>query len=242
VNYTSARLTPVQPSASVEVSQAARALKAKGIEIIDLGLGEPDFDTPRHIIDAAHEAALAGQTRYTPMAGTAALKLAVSKAYAMTGWRIGYAAGPAELIAGMTKVQSQVSSAPCSIAQAAATVALNGPQEDVEIFRRAYEARRDLIVDSVAEIPSLKLAPPGGAFYAFIDCAAFIGSSSPGGKTITTDVDVAEVLLHEAHVAEVPGSAYGMSPYFRISTASSETLLASAMERISIFLSKFSKS
>ncbi len=165
----------------------------------------------------------------------------VSKAYAMTGWRIGYAAGPAELIAGMTKVQSQVSSAPCSIAQAAATVALNGPQEDVEIFRRAYEARRDLIVDSVAEIPSLKLAPPGGAFYAFIDCAAFIGSSSPGGKTIKTDVDFAEVLLHEAHVAVVPGSAYGMSPYFRISTASSETLLASAMERISIFLSKFSK-
>jgi len=79
VNYTSARLTPVQPSASVEVSQAARALKAKGIDIIDLGLGEPDFDTPRHIIDAAHEAALAGQTCYTPMAGTAALKLAVSK-------------------------------------------------------------------------------------------------------------------------------------------------------------------
>jgi len=117
----------------------------------------------------------------------------VSKAYAMTGWRIGYAGGPAELIAAMTKVQSQVSSAPCSIAQATATAALSGPQDDVEHFRRAYEARR-------------------------------------------------EVLLHEAHVAVVPGSAYGMSPYFRISTASSETLLASAMERISIFLSKFSKS
>lgn len=398
MKYTAARLAAVEPSASVEVSQAARTLKAQGIDIIDLGLGEPDFDTPPHIVQAAHEAALAGKTRYTPMAGTTELKQAVSdkfkrdndldyglsdiicsngakqiifmammasiepgdevlilapyfgvykdivlilggtpvrlecraengfrlipealrtainpktrwlilnlpsnpagvtysesdlkalgevlkakenalilsdeiyehiifdnqafvsfakacpdlknrtltvngvsKAYAMTGWRIGFAGGPAALIAGMTKVQSQVSSAPCSVAQAAATAALSGPQGDVEVFRQAYETRRNLVVEHIANIPGLTLDPPGGAFYALIDCRAYMGCISPGGKKILTDVDFAEVLLNEAHIAVVPGSAYGMSPYFRISTASSKSQLSGAMNRLADLLSK----
>jgi len=165
----------------------------------------------------------------------------VSKVYAMTGWRIGYAGGPEDFIAGMTKVQSQVSSAPCSIAQAAAAAALTGPQNDVEKFRQAYETRRNLVVSRIDAIAGLSLTPPGGAFYALIDCSAYIGSVSPAGKTIANDVDFAEVLLNEALVAVVPGTAYGMSPYFRISTASSEPLLSKAMDRISEFLSKCSK-
>lgn len=398
---TASRLEPVQPSASVEVSQAARQLKAKGIDIIDLGLGEPDFDTPAHIIEAAHQAALRGETRYTPMAGTAALKSAVSskfkrdneldyseseiicsngakqilfmsmmaslepgedvllaapyfgvykdivlllggtpkrlecsaregfritpeklqaaitpktkwlilnlpsnpggvtysasqlhelgeilranpgvlilsdeiyehiifddqdfvsfakacpdlkertltvngvsKAYAMTGWRIGFAGGPLPLIAGMTKVQSQVSSAPCSIAQAAAIEALTGPQHDVEIFRKAYEARRNLVVKAVQKIAGLELDPPGGAFYAYIGCRDYMGTVSPDGTKIDTDVAFAAFLLNHAHVAVVPGSAYGLSPFFRISTASSEGLLTSAMDRIQKSLATLSK-
>lgn len=398
MSFLATRLAPVKPSASVVVSQLAKSLKAQGEDIVDLGLGEPDFDTPAHIINAAHQAALNGQTRYTPMAGTAALKEAiqkklkrdndlsyemdeiiasngakqiifqammatldpgdevilcapyfgvykdivlilggkpilakcpeedgfkltperlqdfisqstkwvilnlpsnpagvtytklelislgkvieehpnilvmsdeiyehilfdnqtflsfakacpslnervltvngVSKAYAMTGWRIGYGAGPKTLIAGMTKVQSQVSSAPCAIAQAAAAAALNGPQNDVETFRQAFEQRRDLVVNRISKINGLTLVPPGGAFYAFIGCAEYIGSEMPDGKVIKTDVDFTNYLLNVGKVAAVPGSAYGISPFFRISTASSENVLSKGMDNIAACLDK----
>lgn len=388
----SERMQQVKPSASVVVSQTARQLKAEGKDIIDLGIGEPDFNTPAHIIEAAHQAALAGKTRYTAMAGTTELKQAiadkflrdntlnfspdqvfvsngakqvifsamlatlnpgdevllcapyfgcyrdtvlavggnpvtlpcherdgfrltpetlrsaitdktrwvllnlpsnpagavydelqlqqlgevlqehpdvlllsdeiyehiifddqqfissasalprladriltvngVSKAYAMTGWRIGYCAGPQDLIDVMTKVQAQVSSAPCSIAQAAATEALNGSQVTVTEFREAFERRRDFVVSEIENIDGLTLTKPGGAFYAYIGCNALLGKKTPDGKVIETDTDLAAFLLHEAGVATVPGSAYDMSPFIRLSTANSDENIKLGLEKI----------
>ena len=396
--YAASRLAPVQPSASMAVSQNAKALAAAGHDVIDLGLGEPDFDTPGHIVEAAHAAALAGQTRYPPTGGTAALKSAiaeklkrengltygpeevivsngakqvifdalmatlepnqevllcapyfgsysdavlilggtpvglacpaevgfrltpdmleaaitpstrwlflnlpsnpagavydaadlralgdvlarhpqvlvlsdeiyehilfdgrefmsfaavcpdlrdrilcvngVSKAYAMTGWRIGYGAGPQALISAMTTVQSQISSGVCSVAQAAAVAALTGPQDDVARFRQAFERRRDLVVGRVADMPLLTLDPPGGAFYAFIGCTAAIGATAPDGSVIEDDTGFVQYLLNEGKVAAVPGSAYGLSPFFRISTATSDDTLSQAMDRIAGCVSK----
>ncbi|MGB0410250.1 MAG: pyridoxal phosphate-dependent aminotransferase [Pikeienuella sp.] len=402
MTYASSRLAPVKPSASAWVSQAAKDAKAAGADIIDLGLGEPDFDTPAHIIEAAHQAALAGETRYPPTQGTGALRQAVvdklarengltyatdevivgngakqvifdammatleagdevlltapyfgqykdivlilggapvtltcdaadgfrldpaaleaaitpktrwiflnlpsnpagavytaddlnaigevlarhprvlilsdeiyehilfdgreflsfaairpdlkdrvltvngvSKAYAMTGWRIGYGAGHRDLIAAMTKVQSQISSGACAIAQAAAVAALNGPQDEVRRFNAAFEARRNLVVEHVAKIDGLTLDPPGGAFYALIGCADLIGATTPDGDTINNDADLTAYLLKEAGIAAVPGAAYEMSPFFRISTAASEQVLTTAMTRIADAVSKLSKS
>ena len=401
MNYVSSRLAPVKPSASATVSAAAKAARARGEDVIDLGLGEPDFDTPKHIVEAAHAAALDGQTRYPPHDGTAALKQAVSdklkrdnnldydlsqvivsngakqiifnaimasieqddevllcapyfgsyadivlilggkpvsvpctaedgfrltpqnleaaitpksrwlflnlpsnpsgavfsaddlkaigavvakhpnlmvlsdeiyehilfdgqkfdsfaevcpdlkdrvltvngvsKAYAMTGWRIGYGAGPQPLIKAMTKVQSQISSGACSVAQAAAVAALNGPQDEVYRFREAFENRRNLVVDRVAKIDGLTLDPPGGAFYALIGCDGCIGAKTPEGKTIENDIDFAQFLLDEAKIAAVPGDAYGLSPFFRISTATSEDVLTEAMDRIEAAVGKLEK-
>ncbi len=392
MNYASSRLTPVKPSASAAVSQLAKSLVAAGEDVIDLGLGEPDFQTPKHIIEAAHQAALSGQTKYPPTDGTAELKDAivgklkrenqldysqaevfvsngakqvifaafmatlepeqevllcapffdsykniclvlgaqpkflackasnkfkltpavleaaitpktrwvllnapsnpagavysteelqalgevlarhphvllmsdeiyehilfdganfvsfaascpqlrdqtlvvngVSKAYAMTGWRIGYCAGPQKLIAAMTKVQSQISSGACSIAQAAAAAALNGPQDEVRRFRAACEQRRNLIVQRVAAIPGLTLDPPAGAFYALIGCEALMGSRTPAGERIPDDNAFCQYLLNQGKVATVPGSTYGLSPFFRITTAASEEQLKRAMDRI----------
>ena len=401
MNYASSRLAPVKPSASATVSAAAKAARARGEDVIDLGLGEPDFDTPKHIVEAAHAAALDGQTRYPPHDGTAALKKAVSdklkrdnnldydpsevivsngakqvifnaimasieqddevllcapyfgsyadivlilggkpvsvpctaedqfrltpenleaaltpksrwlflnlpsnpsgavfsaddlkaigavvakhpnlmvlsdeiyehilfdgqkfnsfvevcpelkdrvltvngvsKAYAMTGWRIGYGAGPQPLIKAMTKVQSQISSGACSVAQAAAVAALNGPQDEVHRFREAFENRRNLVVDRVAKIDGLTLDPPGGAFYALIGCDGCIGAKTPDGSTIENDIDFAQFLLDEAKIAAVPGDAYGLSPFFRISTATSEDVLTEAMDRIETAVAKLEK-
>jgi len=398
MNYAASRLAEVKPSASAVVSQSAKALKAAGHDVIDLGLGEPDFQTPGHIIEAAYAAARSGQTKYPPTDGTAELKAAVvekllrdnglayqpdeiivsngvkqiifgalmasmepgqevllaapyfgsykdmvlvqggvpnivpchaangfrltpeeldraitpatrwlflnmpsnpagavydeselqalgdvlarhphvlilsdeiyehilfddrrfvslakacpelrgriltangvSKAYAMTGWRIGYAAGPKPLISAMTKVQSQISSGACSIAQAAAAAALNGPQDDVSTFKAAFERRRNLIVDHVRALPGLSLDPPGGAFYALIGCSELIGSITPSGDVIRDDIQFTEYLLNDAKVAAVPGSAYGLSPFFRLSTAAADDKLAAAMNRIADTVAK----
>lgn len=402
MTYAAARLATVKPSASAAVSQAAKAAKAAGRDVIDLGLGEPDFDTPAHIIEAAHQAALAGDTRYPPTQGTLAARQAVSakfarengldyaaetdvivsngakqvifdalmatlepgdevvlcapyfgqykdmvlilggvpvtiktkaedgfcltpkalqdaitpktrwiilnspsnpagatyddatlrglgavlrdhprvlilsdeiyehilfdgrsftsfaavcpdlkdriltvngvsKAYAMTGWRIGYAGGPAPLIAAMTKVQSQISSGPCTIAQAAAVAALNGPQDEVRRFNAAFEARRNLVVDRIAQIEGLTLDAPSGAFYAYIGYADFIGARTPDGNVIASDIDFAAYLLDAAGIAAVPGSAYELSPYFRLSTATSAEVLDKAMTRLAEATSKLKK-
>ncbi len=398
LNPVSSRLAPIKPSASAWVSQAAKALRAQGHDVIDMGLGEPDFDTPAHIIEAAHKAAKAGQTRYPPTGGTAELKQAVvdkfkrenkldyqesqiivsngakqvifnalmasleagqevllcapyfgqykdmvlilggipielpcsaqdkflvtatalenaisdntrwiilnapsnptgalyspqhlkelgkvldahpnvmvmadeiyehivfdgqefvsfaaanpqliertlivngvSKAYAMTGWRIGYGAGNQALIKAMVTVQSQISSGACSVAQAAAAAALNGSQESVHEFRIAFERRRDLVVSRIEGIDGLTLDAPGGAFYAFVGCQYFIGATTSEGKTIENDEQFTQYLLEDAKVAAVAGSAYGLSPFFRLSTATSDETLNEAIDRIAESVSK----
>ncbi|TPI18886.1 pyridoxal phosphate-dependent aminotransferase [Mesorhizobium sp. B4-1-1] len=392
MSYVASRLSAVKPSASMAASQAAKALRAKGVDVIDLGLGEPDFPTPHHIIDAAHLAAKAGQTLYTAAAGTVEVREAiagkfrrengldytaddivvangakqiifnalmatletgdeailpapyfvsypemvkllggtpvvvecpetsgfrltpallekaitprtkwlflnmpgnpsgavysesdlkalgavlakhpqvlilsdeiyehilfdgrefvsfgkacpelkertlivngVSKSYAMTGWRVGYAAGPAPLLKAMSTIQSQSCTSVCSIAQAATVAALNGPQDEVARFRQAFEARRDLVVDGIRNINGLTLSPPEGAFYAYIGCASLIGRKTPKGVVLEDDAAVANYLLNDGRVASVPGVAYGLSPYFRISTATSEEVLTEAIARI----------
>jgi aspartate aminotransferase len=392
MNYAASRLAAVRLSSSARVSKAAKAARAAGEDVIDLGLGEPDFDTPAHIVEAAHEAALAGQTRYPPIDGAAQLKSAVvdkfsvdngleytpsevivsngakqvifsammatlndgdevllcapyfepykdivlllggspkvltcpqehqfrltpqaldaaitpktrwlflnqpsnptgavyadddlrsigevlarhpqvlvlsdeiyehilfdnrtflsfaaacpelkdriltvngvSKTYAMTGWRIGYGAGPQPLVAAMTKVQSQINSGVCSVAQAAATAALTGPQDEVWRFRAAFERRRNLVVERITAIDGLTLHPPGGAFYAFIGCKALMGTKTSDGTALDDDVQFSNLLLDEAKIAAVPGSAYELSPFFRISTATSDELLERAMDRL----------
>ena len=392
MSYVASRLSAVKPSASMAASLAAKALRAKGVDVIDLGLGEPDFPTPRHIIDAAHEAALRGETLYTAAGGTPALRQAVAdkfrrenglnysadeivvangakqiifnalmatmnegdeavlpapyfvsypeivkllggvpvtpvcgvdsgfrltpealeaaitprtkwlflnmpgnpsgavygmdelkalgavlarhpqvlilsdeiyehilfdgrafvsfgqacpelrdrtlvvngvaKAYAMTGWRVGYAAGPAPLVKAMNTVQSQSCTSVAAPMQAAALAALTGPQECVAEFRAAFERRRNLVVAGVAAIPGLTLPPPEGAFYAYIGCAGLIGKRTPEGAILTNDTEVVAYLLNAGHVSSVPGAAYGVSPYFRISTATADAVLVEALSRI----------
>lgn len=156
----------------------------------------------------------------------------VSKAYAMTGWRIGYAAGPAWLIKTMSTVQSQSTSNASSISQAAAVSALTGPQALVKIFSEAFEQRRNLVVDGIASIERLTMVKPEGAFYAFINCEALMGGHLPDGSLITNDAQISTYLLKQAKVATVPGVAYGKSPFFRISTATSESILSEAITRI----------
>ena len=386
------RMGLVKPSPSMAVSQAAKALVTQGVDVIDLGLGEPDFNTPYQIIEAAHHAAKSGDTRYTATGGAPATKAAVaekfnsengldystdeiivangakqvifntlmatleigdevilpkpyfvsypdmavmlggvpvmvecsqktgfkltpealeavitpkskwlflnmpgnpsgavysreelqalgailarhphllilsdeiyehiifdgldfisfgkacpelrdrtlivngvSKAYAMTGWRVGYGAGPAKLIKAMTTVQSQSTTSVCSIAQAATVAALTGPQDDVAHFCKAFEIRRNLVVEGINKIKGLVLDPPRGAFYAYIDCSALIGKTTANGTILTDDKVFTKFLLDEARVAAVPGSAYGLSPFFRLSTATSQEVLSVAISRI----------
>ncbi|WP_417628577.1 pyridoxal phosphate-dependent aminotransferase [Pararhodobacter aggregans] len=392
MSYVASRLSAVKPSASMAASLAAKALRAKGVDVIDLGLGEPDFPTPRHIIDAAHQAALRGETLYTAAGGTPELRQAVAdkfrrengldysadeilvangakqiifnalmatlnegdeavlpapyfvsypemvkllggvpvtpvcgadsgfrltpealeaaitprtkwlflnmpgnpsgavygmddlkalgavlarhpqvlilsdeiyehilfdgrafvsfgqacpelrdrtlivngvaKAYAMTGWRVGYAAGPAPLVKAMNTVQSQSCTSVAAPMQAAALAALTGPQDCVDEFRAAFQRRRDLVVAGVAAIPGLTLPPPEGAFYAYIGCAGLLGKRTPDGAILTNDTDVVAYLLNAGHVSSVPGAAYGVSPFFRISTATADAVLVEALSRI----------
>jgi aspartate aminotransferase len=155
----------------------------------------------------------------------------VSKAYAMTGWRIGYAGGPAELIKTMGKIQSQSTSNPSSVSQAAAAAALNGPQEIVLERCAEFQARRDRFHPRLAAIPGLECANPHGAFYFFPSCAGLIGKRTPQGKTVASDEDVALYLL-DCGVSLVHGAAYGLSPYFRVSFATSMENLDEACRRI----------
>jgi aspartate aminotransferase len=157
----------------------------------------------------------------------------VSKAYAMTGWRIGYAGGPRELIKAMAVVQSQSTSCPSSVSQAAALAALTGPQDFLRQRAASFQHRRDLVVSRLNAIDGLDCRTPEGAFYTFSGCAGVLGKVTPSGKRIQTDTDFCAYLLDDAHVAVVPGSAFGLSPFFRISYATSEAELREAMERIS---------
>jgi aspartate aminotransferase len=156
----------------------------------------------------------------------------VSKSYCMTGWRIGYAAGPAQLIKAIAKVQSQSTSNPTSISQAAAVEALNGPQDFIAKHNVSFKARRDLVVDMLNQAPGLHCHKPEGAFYVYPSCAGVIGKTTPQGKKIETDDDFVTYLLEAEGVAAVQGSAFGLSPFFRISYATSTEALTEACTRI----------
>jgi aspartate aminotransferase len=159
----------------------------------------------------------------------------VSKSYAMTGWRIGYAAGPAHLIGAMRKVQSQSTSNPCTISQWAAVEALNGTQDFLAPNRALFERRRDLVVAGLNACPGVRCPVPDGAFYVYPSIAGCIGKTSAGGTLIDTDEAFATALLEETGVAVVFGAAFGLSPNFRISYATSDAQLAEACARIKAF-------
>lgn len=392
MSFLAQRMQQIKPSPTIAVTTKAAELKAAGKDVIGLGAGEPDFDTPEHIKAAAKAALDKGQTKYTPVGGTPALKQAivdkfrrengleytpaqvivgaggkqvifnaflaslnpgdeviipapywvsypdivafaegtpvsvpcgqeqgfkltpaqleaaitpktkwlilnspsnptgaaytaeeikalgevltrhphvwvmtddiyehlvydgfkfvtllsvvpelyertltvngVSKAYSMTGWRIGYAAGPKALIAAMADIQSQSTSNPCSISQAAAVAALNGEQGFLGGWRDAFAKRRNDVHAGLNAISGIECALPEGAFYLFPKCEALLGKKTPAGKVLATDLDFCAYLLDDALVAAVPGSAFGMDGYFRISYATSDALLAEAVKRI----------
>lgn len=388
-------LSRVKPSATIAVSQKARELKAKGKDVIVLGAGEPDFDTPENIKQAAIAAINRGETKYTPVSGIPQLRQAivskfkrengldykpeqtivgtggkqilfnafmatlnpgdeviiaapywvsypemvainggtpvfvdtkiednfkltaadlekaitpktkwlifnspsnptgaaytqaelksltdvlvrhphvwiltddmyehlvygdfvfttpaqvepslydrtltmngVSKAYAMTGWRIGYAAGPIELIKAMDMIQGQQTSGACSIAQWAAVEALNGTQDFIPANKKIFQARRDLVVSMLNQATGLQCPTPEGAFYVYPSCAGLIGKKTEADKVIETDKDFVTELLETEGVAVVHGSAFGLGPNFRISYATSDELLEKACIRIQRF-------
>ncbi|WP_158968783.1 pyridoxal phosphate-dependent aminotransferase [Chachezhania sediminis] len=395
MSFLSATLSRVKPSPTMAVSAKARALKAAGVDVLSLSAGEPDFDTPQNVKDAAKAAIDAGKTKYTDVDGIPELKKAicakfqrengltytpeqvsvgtggkqilynalmatlnegdeviipapywvsypdmvllaggtpvfiegtlennfritpetleaaitdktkwlifnspsnptgagyskddlkaltdvlvkyphvwimtddmyehlaydnftfctpaevepalydrtltcngVSKAYAMTGWRIGYAAGPVELIAAMRKVQSQSTSNPCSISQWASVEALNGDQQFLEERRQAFKRRRDLVVSALSAIDGMVCPTPEGAFYVYPSIAGLIGKKTPDGTVIENDEIFATKLLEDTGVAVVFGAAFGLSPNFRISYATSDEVLTDACARIAKF-------
>jgi aspartate aminotransferase len=389
------RLSRVPVAATVAMTAKARAMRAEGIEVISLTIGEPDFDSPRHAIEAGYHAALVGDTKYPPQDGQAALKAAiqrkfrrdaglaftldeimvgnggkqvifdalmatiddgdevvipapywgayplmtrlvggvpvhvrcpqnngfklrpedldaaitprtkwvilnfpnnptgaacsaaemaalgevllrhphvwvmcddmyehliydgfqhatmaaveprlrdrvltvsgVSKTYAMTGWRIGFGAGPRGLIRAMVNMQGQATAGVSTVGQAAAAAALDGPQDSIAVQADAYRRRRDLVVDALNAASGIICHRPQGAFYVYPNIAGCLGRTSAGGRTIDTDEDFALALLDEQRVAVVHGAAFGMSPFLRISYATSDAALAEATRRIQLF-------
>jgi aspartate aminotransferase len=159
----------------------------------------------------------------------------VSKAYAMTGWRIGYAAGPEPLIKAMSKLQSQSVSSASSVSQWAAVEALNGRQDFIPKFQKIFEERRDLVVSMLNQAHGIECPKPEGAFYVYPSVRKLIGKTAPSGKKIETDEDFAGELLEAEGVAVVHGAAFGLSPFFRISYATSNELLEEACKRIQRF-------
>ena len=164
----------------------------------------------------------------------------VSKAYAMTGWRIGYAAGPVDLISAMRKIQSQSTSNPCSVSQWAAVEALNGPQDFLPVNNAVFVRRRDLVVSMLSAIDGITCPVPEGAFYVYPSISGLIGKTSPAGTVIENDEVFATALLEEANVAVVFGAAFGLSPNFRVSYATSDEALKTACARIQTFCASLS--
>jgi aspartate aminotransferase len=186
-----------------------------------LTYGDFEFVTPAQIEPALYD-------RTLTMNG-------VSKSYAMTGWRIGYAGGPEKLVKAMDFVQGQQTSGACSIAQWAAVEALDGPQDHLPRFKKAFEERRDLVVSMLNQSRYLKCPNPEGAFYVYPSCADAMGKTAPSGKVLSTDEDFVSELLQTEGVAAVHGSAFGLGPNFRISYATSNQLLEEACHRIQRF-------
>ena len=159
----------------------------------------------------------------------------VSKSYAMTGWRIGYAAGPKDIIKAIGKIQSQSTSNPSSISQAAAVEALNGPQGFIKTRSKAFKERRDFVVKSLNAIDGIECLNPDGAFYVFPSCKGLMGKKDSNGKELKTDTDFVKSLLETSGIAVVQGSAFGLEGFFRISYATSMKNLKKALDKISIF-------
>jgi aspartate aminotransferase len=164
----------------------------------------------------------------------------VSKAYAMTGWRIGYAAGPKEIVKAIAKIQSQSTTNPSSISQAAAVEALNGTQDFIKERATSFQERRDFVVKALNEIEGINCLNPNGAFYVFPSCKDLIGKKDSNGNEIKTDTDFVQFLLENSSVAVVQGSAFGLEGFFRISYATSMENLKKAMERIKSFCESLS--
>jgi len=156
----------------------------------------------------------------------------VSKAYCMTGWRLGYAGGPKEIIAGMNKIQSQSTTSTSSISMAAAVEALNGNQDFIKKHNITFKERRDMVVQMLNKAKGIKCLSPPGAFYVYPNCLGCMGKKTPNGKTIQTDEDFMSYLLESEGIAGVHGAAFGLSPYFRISYATSNEILKDACNRI----------
>ena len=159
----------------------------------------------------------------------------VSKAYSMTGWRIGYAAGPKNIIKAIAKIQSQSTSNPSSISQAAAVEALNGAQDFIKDRSKSFQERRDFVVNALNAIEGIECLNPDGAFYVFPSCKGLIGKKDNKGKEITKDIDFVQSLLENNGIAVVQGSAFGLDGYFRISYATSMKNLKKAMDRSKSF-------
>jgi len=159
----------------------------------------------------------------------------VSKTYAMTGWRIGFATGPKALVRAMVNMQGQVAAGVSTIGQAAAAAALDGPQDAVPGMAAAYRRRRDLVVDALNQAPGIFCHRPEGAFYVYPSVAGCLGKTTPTGTLLSTDEDFALALLEEQHVALVHGAAFGMSPHVRISYATDDASLREACSRITAF-------
>jgi aspartate aminotransferase len=160
----------------------------------------------------------------------------VSKTYAMTGWRIGFAGGPKDLIRAMVNMQGQATAGVSSVGQAAAAAALDGKQEVVAERAAIYMQRRDLVVDALNAMPGITCHRPEGAFYVYPNIAGCLGRTTAAGRKLKTDEDFALALLEEGHVALVHGAAFGMSPYLRISYATDTASLVKAMERMAKFV------
>jgi aspartate aminotransferase len=160
---------------------------------------------------------------------------AVSKTYAMTGWRIGYAAGPEEVVTAAARLQSNISSGPNTMAQWAAVEALTGPQDSVGEMRRAFDTRRKLMVGLLNEIPGVSCLMPRGAFYGFPNVSGLLGQQY-AGRRVGTSVELSEALLDEAHVATVPGSAFGAEGYLRLSYATDEASIEEGLKRFAEYV------
>ena len=162
----------------------------------------------------------------------------ISKAYALTGLRIGYAGGPKDLISKIKCIISQDTSCTSTISQAAAIAALSGEQSDIALNRAAYEHRRDRLIKGLENIPGLACRKPDGAFYAYVSITGLVGAVTEDGVTLNNDADVAEYFIRAAHVATIPGAAYGMSPYLRMSFATSEQVIDDACAKIADAVSR----
>jgi aspartate aminotransferase len=178
-------------------------------------------------------AEFATMARVAPDLGPRTLTVnGVSKTYGMTGWRIGYAGGPQELIRAMARIQFQCTTSPCSVSQAAAVSAILGPQDQVRERMARFEKRRDLVVGMLNEIPGLDCLSPRGSFYAYPNCDGLMGKRAPGGDPIDTDTSLATYLLEAERVSVLPGVAYGLSPHLRVSFANDEDALREGCARI----------